>query len=73
MDRPERSAVFAFRIPIALDSLAGVLSFPAATSAATNAFNEKSITDSGLIVPVGEWVLEQACLTFADWQRRFPA
>jgi diguanylate cyclase (GGDEF)-like protein/PAS domain S-box-containing protein len=26
----------------------------------------------GLIEPVGTWVLEQACHTFADWQRRFP-
>jgi diguanylate cyclase (GGDEF)-like protein/PAS domain S-box-containing protein len=27
----------------------------------------------GLIEPVGTWVLQQACGTFADWQRRFPA
>ncbi len=27
----------------------------------------------GLIEPVGTWVLQQACETFADWQRRFPA
>ncbi len=26
----------------------------------------------GLIEPVGTWVLQQACQTFADWQRRFP-
>jgi diguanylate cyclase (GGDEF)-like protein/PAS domain S-box-containing protein len=26
----------------------------------------------GLIEPVGTWVLQQACRTFADWQRRFP-
>ncbi|HET6599782.1 MAG TPA: bifunctional diguanylate cyclase/phosphodiesterase, partial [Burkholderiaceae bacterium] len=26
----------------------------------------------GLIEPLGTWVLRQACLTFADWQRRFP-
>ena len=27
----------------------------------------------GLIEPLGTWVLEQACGTFADWQRRYPA
>jgi len=27
----------------------------------------------GLIEPLGTWVLQQACSTFADWQRRFPA
>ena len=26
----------------------------------------------GLIEPLGTWVLQQACSTFADWQRRFP-
>jgi len=26
----------------------------------------------GLIEPVGTWVLQQACSTFAEWQRRFP-
>jgi EAL domain-containing protein (putative c-di-GMP-specific phosphodiesterase class I) len=26
----------------------------------------------GLIESVGTWVLQQACLTFADWQQRFP-
>jgi diguanylate cyclase (GGDEF)-like protein/PAS domain S-box-containing protein len=26
----------------------------------------------GLIEPVGTWVLQQACKTFADWQRQFP-
>ena len=27
----------------------------------------------GLIEPLGTWVMEQACQTFADWQRRYPA
>jgi diguanylate cyclase (GGDEF)-like protein/PAS domain S-box-containing protein len=27
----------------------------------------------GLIEPIGTWVLQQACTTFAEWQRRFPA
>jgi diguanylate cyclase (GGDEF)-like protein/PAS domain S-box-containing protein len=26
----------------------------------------------GLIEPLGAWVLQQACRTFADWKRRFP-
>jgi len=26
----------------------------------------------GLIEAIGTWVLQQACKTFADWQRRFP-
>jgi diguanylate cyclase (GGDEF)-like protein/PAS domain S-box-containing protein len=26
----------------------------------------------GLIEPLGTWVLQQACRTFADWQKRFP-
>jgi diguanylate cyclase (GGDEF)-like protein len=26
----------------------------------------------GLIEPLGTWVLQQACHTFVDWQRRFP-
>jgi diguanylate cyclase (GGDEF)-like protein/PAS domain S-box-containing protein len=26
----------------------------------------------GLIEPIGTWVLQQACRTFADWKRRFP-
>jgi EAL domain-containing protein (putative c-di-GMP-specific phosphodiesterase class I) len=26
----------------------------------------------GLIEPLGTWVLQQACRTFSDWQRRFP-
>jgi diguanylate cyclase (GGDEF)-like protein/PAS domain S-box-containing protein len=27
----------------------------------------------GIIAPLGTWVLQQACDTFADWKRRFPA
>jgi diguanylate cyclase (GGDEF)-like protein/PAS domain S-box-containing protein len=27
----------------------------------------------GIIESLGTWVLEQACSTFSDWQRRFPA
>jgi EAL domain-containing protein (putative c-di-GMP-specific phosphodiesterase class I) len=27
----------------------------------------------GLIEPLGTWVLQQACSTFAEWQRQFPA
>ena len=27
----------------------------------------------GLIEPLGTWVLQQACTTFAEWQRQFPA
>jgi EAL domain-containing protein (putative c-di-GMP-specific phosphodiesterase class I) len=27
----------------------------------------------GLIEPLGTWVLQQACRTFANWQQRFPA
>src|SRR4029077_17827108 len=27
----------------------------------------------GMIDPLCTWVLQQACSTFADWQRRFPA
>jgi diguanylate cyclase (GGDEF)-like protein/PAS domain S-box-containing protein len=26
----------------------------------------------GLIEPIGTWVLQEACRTFAEWQRRFP-
>jgi diguanylate cyclase (GGDEF)-like protein/PAS domain S-box-containing protein len=29
--------------------------------------------ESGLIEPLGTWILQEACRTFADWQRRFPA
>ncbi len=28
--------------------------------------------DTGLIVPLGLWVLREACATMADWQQRFP-
>uniref|UniRef100_I2PXF5 PAS domain S-box/diguanylate cyclase (GGDEF) domain-containing protein n=1 Tax=Desulfovibrio sp. U5L TaxID=596152 RepID=I2PXF5_9BACT len=28
--------------------------------------------DTGLIVPLGLWVLREACATMADWQKRFP-
>jgi diguanylate cyclase (GGDEF)-like protein/PAS domain S-box-containing protein len=28
--------------------------------------------DTGLIVPLGNWVLRQACRDASDWQRRFP-
>jgi len=28
--------------------------------------------DNGLIIPIGTWVLEQACRQAADWTRRFP-
>jgi EAL domain-containing protein (putative c-di-GMP-specific phosphodiesterase class I) len=27
----------------------------------------------GLIEPLGTWVLQEACRTFADWQRQYPA
>ena len=26
----------------------------------------------GLVEPLGTWVMQQACRTFADWQRRYP-
>jgi diguanylate cyclase (GGDEF)-like protein/PAS domain S-box-containing protein len=29
--------------------------------------------EMGLIEPLGTWIMERACRTFADWQRRFPA
>ena len=28
--------------------------------------------ESGLVVPLGHWVLEQACIAGVDWQRRHP-
>ena len=30
------------------------------------------VEELGLIEPLGAWVLEQACRTFAGWQQRFP-
>jgi diguanylate cyclase (GGDEF)-like protein/PAS domain S-box-containing protein len=27
----------------------------------------------GLITPLGNWIMEQACLAFGDWRRRYPA
>ncbi|MBK5305844.1 MAG: EAL domain-containing protein [Frankiaceae bacterium] len=28
--------------------------------------------DTGLVLPLGDWVLEQACIAGVDWQRRHP-
>ena len=28
--------------------------------------------ESGLVIPLGRWVLDQACADLADWQRRIP-
>jgi diguanylate cyclase (GGDEF)-like protein/PAS domain S-box-containing protein len=30
------------------------------------------VEELGLIEPLGTWILQQACRTFAEWQRRFP-
>ena len=29
--------------------------------------------ETGLIIPLGKWVIEQACLQLAEWQRQFPS
>jgi diguanylate cyclase (GGDEF)-like protein/PAS domain S-box-containing protein len=29
--------------------------------------------DTGLVLPLGDWVLEQACIAAVEWQRRHPA
>jgi EAL domain-containing protein (putative c-di-GMP-specific phosphodiesterase class I) len=31
------------------------------------------VEELGLIEPLGKWVLEEACRTFANWQREYPA
>ncbi len=28
--------------------------------------------DTGLIIPIGKWILDQACQQAAEWQKRFP-
>jgi diguanylate cyclase (GGDEF)-like protein len=28
--------------------------------------------ETGLIIPIGKWVMEQACLQLAEWHRQFP-
>jgi EAL domain-containing protein (putative c-di-GMP-specific phosphodiesterase class I) len=28
--------------------------------------------ETGLIIPIGEWVIRQACLQMSSWQKRFP-
>jgi len=30
------------------------------------------VEELGLIEPLGTWILQQACNTFSDWQRRYP-
>jgi EAL domain-containing protein (putative c-di-GMP-specific phosphodiesterase class I) len=29
--------------------------------------------ETGLIIPLGQWVMEQACLQLAEWHRQFPS